>query len=108
MGSVASIGSYEVNGVNGVSRANGLLGSYGVMRIIRNFGIGRVTEVMRAIGVNAAMWDHWGYKDHVMSLKSLAQGVTGVSGANGVIAGQKGLGFQAITKLLDEPALCFL
>ena len=64
----------------------------------------------RVIGVNGAMcdrWDHWGYKVHVMSLKSLAQGVIGVSGANGVITGQKGLGFQAITKLLDEPALCF-
>ena len=62
-------------GSSGVSGVNVLLGSYGVMGIIRNMGIG---------------------------------GVNGVSGANGVIGGQKGLGFQAITKLLDEPALCFL
>ena len=62
----------------------------------------------RVVGVNGELWDHWVYKVHVMSLKSLAQGVIGFSGASGVIAGKNGLGFQAITKLLDEPALWFL
>ena len=48
------------------------------------------------MGFMSGHWGHW------------VKGVSGVSGVNGVIAGQKGLGFQAITKLLDEPALCFL
>ena len=76
MGSVASIGSYEVNGVNGVSGVNGLLGSYGVMGIIRIFGIGGVSGVMRG---------HWGQWGHVGSLGSVelwsSCEVTGVTGS---------------------------